>query len=527
MAVEKAKNVPPFVLWCSATIPTAFDDSMSYYEALCALNKWIQDNIIGVVNNNADILEDYIKMADELKKFVEDYFKNLDVQEEINNKLDEMAEGGQLAAIIAEFLAMSPVFGYGTIAEMASATNLNDGCIARVIGNSSASAGDGAYYLIRTRTQADDPDGLNLVAIGSTLVGVRVQDAAVNAINERIDNLDAERVILIGDSYSLDRRPSVDITGWAVSLQNMMGLTGTDCYTVQDNGGGFVANGSTGTFLQGLQALSVTDKDTIKKIVVCGGLNDCTQSKETILTAISTFVDYCNENYPNAKIYIGHIGNDTNTSNHDGQYARFLCKTNSIPAYKDSIKFGVIYLNGVEFIMKDYANFYDQSHPNQALCDKLAAGILQAINAGSLSVEYPVHYSVPISYDTVTGNVFTETSLGFTEVFTDNKDIIANYPEWTTTLHFATAKNIDEPTLFMGVVNFNYIRNVFPYFSLGSCEVIAKDTNDDLHYFTAMLELYYYNNASYLVLNKPATSLGNIKELSFRQFTMTIDGSLC
>ena len=133
MAVEKAKNVPPFVLWCSATIPTAFDDSMSYYEALCALYKWVQDNIINVVNNNADILKEYVKMVDDLKAYVDNYFENLDVQEEINNKLDEMAEGGQLAGIIAQFLEMSPVFAYGTIAEMAAAENLSNGSIARVL----------------------------------------------------------------------------------------------------------------------------------------------------------------------------------------------------------------------------------------------------------------------------------------------------------------------------------------------------------------------------------------------------------
>ncbi len=40
------------------------------------------------------------KGFDDLKKFVADYFDNLDVQDEINNKLDEMAEDGTLADII-------------------------------------------------------------------------------------------------------------------------------------------------------------------------------------------------------------------------------------------------------------------------------------------------------------------------------------------------------------------------------------------------------------------------------------------
>ena len=33
----------------------------------------------------------------ELETYMNDYFENLDVQDEINNKLDEMAESGQLA----------------------------------------------------------------------------------------------------------------------------------------------------------------------------------------------------------------------------------------------------------------------------------------------------------------------------------------------------------------------------------------------------------------------------------------------
>lgn len=40
----------------------------------------------------------------DLREFVTDYFENLDVQEEINNKLDEMASDGSLAALLAPFV---------------------------------------------------------------------------------------------------------------------------------------------------------------------------------------------------------------------------------------------------------------------------------------------------------------------------------------------------------------------------------------------------------------------------------------
>lgn len=102
--IQKAKNVPPFVRYCSAIIPTMFDDSLSYYEALCALNKFLQTNVIDVINNNATVTEEYIRLTKELKEYVENYFENLDVQNEINNKLDQMATDGTLQSIIGEYI---------------------------------------------------------------------------------------------------------------------------------------------------------------------------------------------------------------------------------------------------------------------------------------------------------------------------------------------------------------------------------------------------------------------------------------
>lgn len=150
MAVEKAKNVPPFVLWCSATIPTAFDDSMSYYEALCALYKFIQDNMVEPINHNADVLEQTVEDMKALKEYVDTYFENLDVQEEINNKLDAMAESGQLATIIDQFVNLGVIFTYDTVADMIAATNLASGCACKTLGKETLNDGYGAYYKIDT-----------------------------------------------------------------------------------------------------------------------------------------------------------------------------------------------------------------------------------------------------------------------------------------------------------------------------------------------------------------------------------------
>ena len=80
--------------------PTAFTDAMTYYECLAYLVKYLEDTIIPAVNENAEALSELQKYYVQLKSYVDNYFANLDVQEEINNKLDEMVESGELQRII-------------------------------------------------------------------------------------------------------------------------------------------------------------------------------------------------------------------------------------------------------------------------------------------------------------------------------------------------------------------------------------------------------------------------------------------
>ena len=97
--VEKQPPVPPFVQFCCAAIPQVFDDSLSYYEALCAMWKYL-DETRQVVNNNATVTEEQIALYDALKEYVDHYFDNLDVQQEINNKLDQMVQDGSFEPLL-------------------------------------------------------------------------------------------------------------------------------------------------------------------------------------------------------------------------------------------------------------------------------------------------------------------------------------------------------------------------------------------------------------------------------------------
>ena len=88
-------NLSPFkrLLITVGNLPTAYLESMSYYEGLTYLVNYIVNNINPNVIQNTEAIK-------ELQEYVTHYFDNLDVQEEINNKLDEMADSGELAEII-------------------------------------------------------------------------------------------------------------------------------------------------------------------------------------------------------------------------------------------------------------------------------------------------------------------------------------------------------------------------------------------------------------------------------------------
>lgn len=112
--IKKLKTTGIFTNYIYKAIPLAFDESLSYYETLCGLLHYLENTVIPTINNNADAIIELqenvsefetkiINLYNQLKDYVDNYFTNLDVQDEINNKLDEMAQSGELQKIFEQF----------------------------------------------------------------------------------------------------------------------------------------------------------------------------------------------------------------------------------------------------------------------------------------------------------------------------------------------------------------------------------------------------------------------------------------
>lgn len=112
---ESYTELRPFRFWCQKVLPLVYDDTLSYYELLCKvvdyLNKTMED--VDHMNTDMDTLysnfqqfqEGTIRIYNELVAYVNAYFENLDVQEEINNKLDDMVTSGELVTILQPSIA--------------------------------------------------------------------------------------------------------------------------------------------------------------------------------------------------------------------------------------------------------------------------------------------------------------------------------------------------------------------------------------------------------------------------------------
>lgn len=96
-------DLKPFKFWCQKVLPLVYDDSLSYYELLCKVVDYLNKTIENVETLHSDVTNLHTAY-EKLQSYVNNYFNSLDVQEEINNKLDTMTKDGTLAKILAEYL---------------------------------------------------------------------------------------------------------------------------------------------------------------------------------------------------------------------------------------------------------------------------------------------------------------------------------------------------------------------------------------------------------------------------------------
>lgn len=172
-----AKIISPFIKYCSTigVVPSTYEENLTYIECLNFLIKFLNDTVIPTYNDldtafnnlsadNAQFKKDMTEAFNTLKSYVDNYFDNLDVQEEINNKLDAMVEDGTLEEIISHYINLQ-FKKYDTVAAMLADTELVAGTLIKTL---NFRAGDGVineYIVVDTEAEAS----LDLLTINGTI----------------------------------------------------------------------------------------------------------------------------------------------------------------------------------------------------------------------------------------------------------------------------------------------------------------------------------------------------------------------
>ena len=180
---NEIKYVSPFKKFCITVgnLPTAYLESMSYYEGLTYLVNYLSNNVIPALNNNSAVVEELQEQFTILKNYVDNYFDNLDVQEEINNKLDEMAESGELTDIIAQYLGLAGMLVYNTVADLKATQNIVNGSSCQTLGYYSVNDGGKAKYKVRPIINTDIVDDKSIISLyNNNLVAELVANVEVN-----------------------------------------------------------------------------------------------------------------------------------------------------------------------------------------------------------------------------------------------------------------------------------------------------------------------------------------------------------
>lgn len=104
---ENVVNNLPIItkfIYSIGVLPASYKMSMSYEEQVVWLCNYLETTIIPAVNQNGEAVEELQNLYELLRTYVNDYFDNLDVQEEINNKLENMMSDGSLEEIISTYI---------------------------------------------------------------------------------------------------------------------------------------------------------------------------------------------------------------------------------------------------------------------------------------------------------------------------------------------------------------------------------------------------------------------------------------
>ena len=82
-------------------LPTSYKNSMTYEEQIIAIGHYLETTVFPAINNNAEALTELQQAFIILKDYVDNYFDNLDVEEELTRIFEKFINQGIISIDLA------------------------------------------------------------------------------------------------------------------------------------------------------------------------------------------------------------------------------------------------------------------------------------------------------------------------------------------------------------------------------------------------------------------------------------------
>ena len=186
------KKLTPFKWFVLENFPfiEADFDALTEWQLFCKLGKEI-NKILNSQNAIGQQVENISNEFINLENYVNDYFSNLDIQDAVNEKLNEMAQSGELQEIITSYLEINGIIAFNTIADLKNSSNLINGSFVKTYGKNTYNDGEGNFYKIRSITNEDVIDNVNIISLNNseTLIAELIKDKKIETIEEITNKL--------------------------------------------------------------------------------------------------------------------------------------------------------------------------------------------------------------------------------------------------------------------------------------------------------------------------------------------------
>lgn len=335
--------------------------------------------------------------------------------------------------------------------------------------------------------------------------------------NQLRTDLNQDNVIILGDSYGTGNSEDItkNTTPWPVLLNNNLNFK--TCTINASNGSGFTKGK---TWLVQLQEVAgtITDKAGISKIIIGGGYNDASSEINTIINAMGTFAEYAHQQFPNAKIYLAHLGWGIK------YIARQRIAHYSIPAYEQCGKFGIQYIANTEFILHNYSNYQpDGYHPNQDGQNAIASFLGACLSGGSNNVDY---FTIDLDIYELASNITLNSGenlfkFAIQQLHNGRIDLAIDPSYYTITTNNMTLQDWTTIcTIKGGFIAGAGLKNVY----VGQSDAFLAFT-DNTTLVTNLVWSVSYNNDGTITLNckRPLnSSYKNVKNINSRSFHISM-----